>query len=84
MGKLIILTQILRVGRFAFSYFFGHLILDQLMRYRTDTLVLIITCVRPEDKQALEISQGAVNPIIHLIFASCSAILVCGPLGKYN
>ena len=33
---------------------------------------------------ASELSRGAVNPVIHLIFARCSVILVCWPLGKYN
>ena len=29
-------------------------------------------------------SRGAINPVIHLIFARCSVILVCQPLGKQN
>ena len=31
-----------------------------------------------------EQSGGAINPVIHLIFARGSVILVCQPLGKYN
>ena len=50
--------------------------LQAILSYNT---ALIITGVRPEDQRA---SRGAVNPVIHLIFARCSAILVCGPLGK--
>ena len=33
---------------------------------------------------ASELSGGAVNPVIHLIFARYSVILVCWSLGKYN
>ena len=40
----------------------------------------------PEDKWTLESksrgSQGAIDPVIHLVFARCSVILVCGALGK--
>ena len=50
--------------------------LQAILSYNT---ALIITGVRPEDERA---SQSAVNTVIHLIFARCSAILVCGPLGK--
>ena len=39
--------------------------------------VIIITGVRPEDSK---LSQGAVNPVIYLIFARCSANLNYGPL----
>ena len=56
--------------------------LQAILSYNT---ALIITGVRPEEERALaseRASQSAVNTVIHLIFARCSAILVCGPLGK--
>ena len=43
---------------------------------------IIITGVRPEDEQALASESRAVNPVIHLIFARCCAIVVCWLLGK--
>ena len=38
----------------------------------------------PKTASDSELSRGAVNPVIYLIFARCRVILVCWPLGKYN
>ena len=36
----------------------------------------------PKTSKRKRASRGAFNPIIHLTFARCTAILVCRPLGK--